>query len=113
MPHLRTWREHLGLSRQSVVDRMAVLSGGEPMDQAALAKWETGETAVRVEDLMLLAQVYGIGPDRLFFSPADAETPEMLRRAHEVIVARDPQAVSAWLGMGEMLPARPADKTDK
>lgn len=81
------------------------------MDQAALAKWETGETAVRVEDLMLLAQVYGTTPDRLFFSPADAKTPEMLRRAHEVIVARDPQAVAAWLGMGEMLPARPPEKS--
>lgn len=83
------------------------------MDQAALAKWENGDTAVRVEDLMLLAQVYNTSPDRLFFAPADAQTPEMLRRAHEVIVARDPQAVSAWLGMGEMLPARPGDKNEK
>jgi transcriptional regulator with XRE-family HTH domain len=112
MPHLRTWREHLRLSRQEVVNRMAVLTGGDPMDQAALAKWEAGETAVRVEDLMLLARVYGTTPDRLFFSPADARTPEMLRRAHEVIIARDPEAVSAWLGMGELLPPRGNAKSE-
>lgn len=112
MPYLRTWREHLRLSRQEVVNRMAVLAGRDPMDQAALAKWEDGTTAVRVEDLMLLAKVYGTTPDRLFFSPADAQTPEMLRRAHEVIIARDPQAVAAWLGMGELLPPRPNGKNE-
>ena len=80
------------------------------MDQAALAKWENGETAVRVEDLMLLAKVYGTTADRLFFAPADAQTPELLRRAHEVIVARDPKAVETWLDMGRMLPARPIDE---
>lgn len=82
---------------------MAVLSGEEPKDQAALGKWETGESAVRVEDLALLAKVYGTTADRLFFPPDDQLTPEMLQRAHEVIVSRDPEAVRRWLSMGEML----------
>lgn len=90
---------------------MAVLSGGDPMDQAALGKWESGETAVRVEDLELLAQVYGTTPDRLFFPPGDDRTPELLKRAHGVIVSRDPEAVARWLAMGEMLAEPAPEKT--
>jgi transcriptional regulator with XRE-family HTH domain len=110
MEHLRAWRDTLGLSRQAVVDRMAVLTGKPPMDQAALGKWESGETAVRVEDLRVLAEVYGTTPDRLFFPPSDQLTPELLAKAHAVIVSSDPEAVRRWLGMGEMLPARQPDK---
>jgi len=82
------------------------------MDQAALGKWENGETAVRVEDLQVLAQVYGTTPDRLFFPPADPLTPELLAKAHEVIVAADPEAVRRWLAMGELLPPRQPEKND-
>lgn len=111
MPYLRAWRESVGLSRQKVVDRMAVLCERPVMDQAALAKWETGETAVRVEDLELLAKVYGVSTDRLFFAPGDHRTPELLRRAHEIIVRSDPEAIERWLGMGDILPEQKTKQT--
>lgn len=89
---------------------MAVLSGDPPIDQAALAKWENGETAVRVEDLELLAKVYGVTTDRLFFAPGDKRTPELLRRAHEIIVRSDPDALEKWLGMGDILPEQKSEQ---
>lgn len=110
MQFLRAWRDSLGLSRQVVVDTLAQLTGTDPMDQAALGKWETGETAVRVEDLQLLAQVYGTTPDRLFFAPDNKLTPEQLQRAHDVIVSRSPEAVERWLAMGEMMAGKPEAK---
>lgn len=104
MPTLRQWRDALGLSRPQVVDRIAALSQSVPgLDQATLAKWEKGETAVRVEDLKLLAQVYGVPVDRLFYPPGDDRTPEAMKRAFDVIVSKDPEAVQKWLAMGEVI----------
>jgi len=77
------------------------------MDQATLAKWESGESRVTTEDLELLAQVYGVRTDRLFFQPGDKETPKLLEAAHEIIVGRDPEAVRAWLNSGAFLPPAP------
>lgn len=85
---------------------MADLSGREPIDQAALGKWESGETAVRYEDLVALAAVYGTTADRLFFEPGDTRTPDLLKKAHEIIVSRDPEAVARWLSMAEVLPSK-------
>jgi transcriptional regulator with XRE-family HTH domain len=106
--HLRAWRESLGLSRQTVVDRLASLSGYGPIDQAALGKWESGETAVRYEDLVALASIYETTPDRLFFEPGDKRTPDLLQRAHSIITSCDPEAVERWLSMAEMLPKNSA-----
>ncbi|WP_424140273.1 helix-turn-helix domain-containing protein [Roseomonas chloroacetimidivorans] len=111
MQHLRAWRESLGLSRQEVVNKIGTLAPDDsPLDQAALAKWESGETAVRVEDIALLAQVYGVTPDRLFFPPGDDRTPELLRKAHEIITSGDPEAVKRWLAMGEIIASTTTDK---
>jgi len=33
-------------------------------------------------------------------------TPELLSRAHEIIVTRDPEAVAAWLASGGFLPSK-------
>jgi transcriptional regulator with XRE-family HTH domain len=86
---------------------MAALTPGEiPIDQATLAKWEDGETAVRVEDLYLLAQIYGVTADRLFFPPGDVRTPEQIRRAFEIITSADPELVEGWLRTGEGLRTR-------
>lgn len=112
LPHLRAWRNSLGLSRQVVVDKLALLDGGPPRDQAALAKWESGESAVRVEDLMLLAEVYGTTADRLFFPPGDAGTPAAMQAAYEIITSRDPEAVRRWLAMGESLAPAADDEND-
>ncbi|MEZ7137337.1 MULTISPECIES: helix-turn-helix domain-containing protein [Komagataeibacter] len=107
MPHLRAWRESKGLSRQAVANRIGEirldLAG---MDQATIAKWESGETAVKVEDLELLAQVYGVTADRLFFAPGDARLPEWMKRAYEVFSEKSPEAVEAWLEMGKNLSRR-------
>lgn len=101
MQHLRAWRESLGLSRPAVVNKLATDGGrAVPIDQATLAKWESGETAVKVEDLEMLSKIYGVTPDRLFFSPRDSKTPELLRLAHEIITSRDPAAVERWLASG-------------
>lgn len=75
-----------------------------PTDQATIAKWESGETAVRLTDLKLLAEVYGTTADRLLFDPGDSLTPELMRRAHAVLVTKDPNAIAAWLSAGEFLP---------
>ena len=107
MEFLRSWRESLNLTRQNVVSLISARAlRCEPMDQASLAKWESGETAVRVEDLEMLAIIYNITADRLFFPPGDKMTPELLSRAHEIIVTRDPEAVAAWLASGGFLPSK-------
>lgn len=74
------------------------------MDQATLAKWESGETQITVSDLELLAQVYGVTVDRLHFEPGDTLTPAFLKAAHEIVTSRDPEAVKAWLASGGFLP---------
>ena len=105
MPYLRLWREALRISRPEVVNRLSMLPEvSQPIDQATLAKWETGESAVRVEDLELLAKVYGVSADRLFFPPNDTLTPQLLGEAHRIITGKDPEAVKAWLASGKFLP---------
>jgi transcriptional regulator with XRE-family HTH domain len=76
---------------------------GEHVDQATIAKWERGETAVRVEDLELLAKVYEVTPDRLFFAPGDQATPKLMKAAHDIIITGDSEAVSKWLELGQMI----------
>lgn len=108
MKNLRAWREALRLSRPAVVARMSELSVSKTsIDQATLAKWESGETRVTVEDLETLGKVYGVTADRLFFAPADHRTPELLRAAHAIITAKDPDAVARWLASGADLAAPP------
>ena len=107
MQFLRSWRESLGLTRQNVVSLLSVGSPrSQTLDQASLAKWESGETAVRVEDIEMLAKIYHTTADRLFFSPGDETTPALLQKAHEIIVERDPEAVAAWLAAGAFLPPK-------
>jgi transcriptional regulator with XRE-family HTH domain len=107
MPYLRAWRDSLGLSRQFVVDQFPLrLNDDKPVDQATLAKWEKGETGVKAEHIEILAQIYGVTPDRLHFAPGDKLTPEMLKRAHEIIISRDPEAVARWLASGADLKGR-------
>ena len=105
MTHLRAWRVALGLSRPEVVNRMLMLPGvSRSIDQATLAKWETGESGVKVEDLELLAKIYGVSADRLFFPPGDSLTPELLGEAYSIIRGKDPEAVRAWIASGKFLP---------
>ena len=105
MEHLRAWRESLGLSRANVaLSILTLLHDDALFDQATVAKWESGESRVTVEDLQLLAKVYGTTADRLFFPPGDALTPELLGAAHQIITTRDPAAVRAWLASGGFLP---------
>lgn len=82
------------------------------IDQATLAKWESGESAVRVEDLELLAKVYGVPVESLFHPPGDKETPELLLRAHEIITGRNREAVKAWLESARWLPAPEKTEND-
>lgn len=108
MEHLIQWRVVLGLSRQQVVNKIAtLLPEGIAPDQGTLAKWEKGENAVKVEDLALLAKVYGVPTEYLFFSPGDRNGPEMMRRAYEVLTTKTPDAVTKWLDLGTTLPDRP------
>jgi transcriptional regulator with XRE-family HTH domain len=78
-----------------------------PVDQATIAKWESGETAVRVTDLKLLAEIYGTVPERLLYDPADLLIPELMQQAHRLLTTKDPLAVASWLAAGEFLPVRP------
>lgn len=111
MPHLRSWRESLGLSRQAVANKIGTIrSDLITLDQATIAKWESGETAVKVEDLELLAQVYGVSADRLFFPPGDKETPELIQKALKILTSKNPEAVKQWLALGENLSSRDDDK---
>ncbi len=105
MEHLRAWRDSLALSRAYVAAKIRELLPDDGLfDQATVAKWESGESRVTVEDLELLAKVYSTTPDRLFFPPGDALTPELLGAAHRIITTRDPAAVKAWLESGGFLP---------
>lgn len=78
-----------------------------PTDQATIAKWESGETSVRLTDLMLLAEIYGTSPDRLLFDPGDHVTPTLMSQAHKILTTKDPAALAAWLSSGEFLPDAP------
>lgn len=96
------------MSRQAVVDKIASLQlTGGPMDQATIAKWESGETAVRYIDLKLLAEVYGTSPDRLLYDPADNLAPMLMKKAHTILTGKEPKAIEAWLASGEFLPDAP------
>lgn len=108
MPHLRTWRESLGLSRAAVVNKLVTM-GLLPTakDQATLAKWEGGFTAVKVEELEMLAKIYGVDAWQLFHSPGDKETPELLKQAQQIIASRDREAVRRWLAAGDGLKDAP------
>lgn len=104
-PTLRAWRERLRFTRQQVATMIDTLRPElAPTDQATIAKWESGETSVRLIDLKLLAEVYGTTADRLLFDPGDNVTPEPMQRAHAVLVTKDRAALSAWLAAGEFLP---------
>lgn len=107
-PQLRAWREALRLSRSQVATmidtRWPALA---PTDQATIAKWESGETSVRLTDLKLLAEIYGTTPDRLLFDPGDNVTPDLMRRAHAILTTKDRDALAAWLQSGEFLPSAP------
>lgn len=107
MPELRAWREKLGLSRPVVANIIRTLRPDDKdFNQATIAKWESGETALRVTDLKLLAQIYGTTPDRLLFDPGDNLTPELMKRAHQIVTTKEKEAVEAWLQSAEFLPAR-------
>lgn len=97
----------MGLSRQAVADRLAEFSPGlVTIDQATISKWETGETAVRVEDFELLAKVYGTTADRLFFPPGDAHTPELLKRFHSAVQTKNTADIERLLTAMELMPNR-------
>jgi len=105
MPTLLAWRKACGLSRQEVANEIRTRHPETAItDQATIRKWETGETAVRVTDLKLLAEVYGTTPDRLLFEPGDNITPNLMQRAHTILTTKDPTALDAWLASGEFLP---------
>lgn len=103
MQFLRAWRESLGLSREEVVNKIGTSASGAPTSQATLAKWESGETGVRVQDLEVLAQIYGVTPDRLFFAPGDEQTPVLMKRAFDILKGGDPEKIERWLSLGEDL----------
>lgn len=105
-PTLLAWRNAADMSRQDVVNKVAQLHPEiDPLDQATVAKWETGESAIRVVDLRLLAEVYGTSADRLLFNPTDNVTREIVEQAHEILSSKDPDAIRAWLASGMFLPA--------
>jgi len=101
MKYLRAWRESLNLSRDEVVNKIGTSASGAPTSQATLAKWESGETGVRVQDLEVLAKIYGVTPDRLFFPPGDEKTPALMKRAYEILTNAEPDKVERWLSLGE------------
>jgi transcriptional regulator with XRE-family HTH domain len=111
-PTLRAWRERLRLSRQQVATMMdARWPDLAPTDQATIAKWESGESSVRLTDLKLLAEIYGTTPDRLMFDPGDTATPDLMQAAHKILTTKDRAALAAWLASGEFLPdAKPTKK---
>jgi len=102
-PELAAWRELRNLSRQHVVDRMAAIRPESQIDQASIAKWEKGETPIRVQDLRILATVYSTTLDRLFFDPGDEARVARMQEAYDIINTRDPAAVDAWRACGKGL----------
>lgn len=102
---LRAWRESLGLSRAAVCTKITAIRPeiSPALDQATLAKWESGETAVRLQDVELLAEIYGITPDRFFYAPTDAAGPARLRRVADILQRASADDIEAWLSMGERL----------
>lgn len=108
---LRQWREAAGLSRAQVISRLAELFPKQaPSDQATLAKWESGEAWITMQDLEMLAVVYGVPADALFRAPGDKETPGLLRQAYDIVMSKDRAAVRVWVSGGQVL-RDPPDET--
>lgn len=53
-----------------------------------------------MQDLEMLAVIYGVQISDLLRAPGDKETPELLRQAYEIITQRDRAAVRNWLASG-------------
>ncbi len=102
---LKAWRNSFGLSLTEVAKLIALLQPeiSPPLDQSAIGRWESGETAVTLQALELLAKVYNTTPDRLFFSPNDKRTPELMRRAFTILSDADADKVDWWITTGERL----------
>ena len=101
-PKLRAWCESLGMSRPQVVDMLAELYGAAcNTDQAMLAKWESGETRITVEDFQLLATCYGLCPEQLLSQAAKmkAASTQKTKKSARAILPNKPHPwtyLRAW-----------------
>lgn len=103
-PPIRAWRESLNLTRPEVVSAIASRYRDYAlMDQATLAKWESGRNALKVEHLRLLAEIYGVPAENLLHHPDDKHIPGLLKEAMDVIRTRNTTEVRAWLREGMTL----------
>ncbi len=94
--NLRAWREASGLSRPQVA---AAINRAFPrdyakMDQATIAKWEKGDSAVRMMDAIMLAKVYGCEPGMLFWPPADRGRIVAIKRLIKAAVYLPPEQIN-------------------
>jgi transcriptional regulator with XRE-family HTH domain len=103
-PPIRAWRESLNMTRPEVVSAIASRYREYAlMDQATLAKWESGRNALKVEHLRLLAEIYGVPAENLLHHPDDKHIPALLKEAMDVISTRNAAEVRAWLQEGMTL----------
>lgn len=94
--HLRSWRHHKKLTLRKVADMIG-------SKENTLSGWETGSRGVDLDDIKKLADVYGVHPAALLFSPSDTQHFETLREVLELINSMDGSARDVWLAMGRQL----------
>ncbi len=99
--YLRKWRDKMGYTRQWVVDELCKNNGWAPIDQASLAKWENGDTPIRLPELIALAEVYEVPVAVLLAPPPQAARIEAMRRAFVVVRRAPSEFVHSWLASAE------------
>jgi transcriptional regulator with XRE-family HTH domain len=66
---IRTLRRQRGISQTELAERMA--AAGRPMGMAGISRIERGERRVDIDDLVALAESFGVTPTALLDGPPD------------------------------------------
>lgn len=96
---LAEWRERLGLTQENVSETFGVTN-------VTIHRWETGKAPMSVENFFRLAELYGVTPGQLMFSPDDRERAAALQDAWAIIVAMPAKDRESWLAVGRSLAGR-------
>lgn len=92
--NLRHARAQAGLSLRQLAERMTLV--GRPMLASALAKSETGERRIDVDDLDALARALGVTPHNLMGWDATPPTEQLLEAADAIARSIPEDLAAEW-----------------
>lgn len=98
--YLRAWREHRGLSQQTVGDKLRVT-------HSTISRWERGLMPISTSDLMKLAKVYEASTTQLLAAPQSSELVALLDKVQVILETLPKETVEHWIAIGESLGKKP------